>query len=835
MDTSSPVNQAPLPRISLLAPFSPMVHPFPLPGKVNRIPVEILSEIFLIVMEDWHRQHDYWVLSYQKALMLVCRHWYAVMLSTPGVRSTLRIRRATQKEVIQTFLQARTRWLMDVIVDINDAEDGNDFNADNFHACFMAAAQAASRWRSLKLISPPPHGEFNSLQILQPLKQLESFKLAQGFGMFVDLLMNAISRTATPHFTTMELADPVAVPFIVQPACLRISHSLVTLEIRLSKRMDSLVDVLPHLQRLETFVAHHLCLPIYPPDVLLPLIQTLHKLDLKSVSVQWMAGHIFPHLEKCSIIFPHHAGAIQALQPITMPYCFDLVYTSNDLSPLKHFHLPSLYQVNVKSGQWSAWRGNPQLVAVHHILAASAQSLEYLNLDVLCSEQLLVNILRLLPNLKLLWLGLASPRVLSEAFFQAFILESEVVRLPRKTIAPLCTSLQELRLHYRRWLRGPDKRSLLLAFAAIEKSRDLVDDNGDEERFELQLSFEEAPKGCHWSIIGRDCNILRGHEAILIISYGISSPDDRIAMTTTWSGSGPIPLPFKEEEDLYLRNLHDGPIEFVYALDHMELMRYDSDQERLPTPPDNLPLFHALKRLVICQIDPSFLAGHTFHKLEGCMVVTEYESDDIPGHGLFTEMPVCTKLDINDLTFLSTFKLPHIHELGVEFGDLKCNTTWEKQIAVNTNLSGLKLLHLKRWHFHGNLDQILRPLPLLNTLVLSFPPDMECFGSLLPLSANEASELKQSSSEGRSPVVFCPELQSLQIEGADPSEVPSLIPILKELVIGRALFGSPLKTFTFSPFRNNYGSKFELIGSDGSFTMENCVLDAYCRGFELDI
>jgi hypothetical protein len=831
MDTSSPVNQAPLPQISLLAPFSPMVHPFPPPGKVNRIPVEILSEIFLIVMEDWHREHEYWVLLYQRALMLVCRHWYAVMLSTPGVRSTLRIRRATQKEVVQTILQERTRSLMDVIVDMNDAEDGNDFNADSFHACFMAAAQAASRWRSLKLISPPPHGEFNGLQILQPLKQLECFKLAQGFGMFVDLLMTAI-RTATPYFTTMELADPVAVPFIVQPACLHIFHSLVTLKIRLSKKMDSPVDVLPHLQRLKTFVAHHLCLPIYPPDVSLPLIRVL---ELKSVSVQWMAGHIFPHLEKCSIIFPHHAGAIQALQAVTMPNCFDLVYTSNDLSPLKHFHLPSLYRVNVKSGQWSAWRGNPQLVAVHHILAASAQSLERLSLDVLCSEELLVYVLRLLPNLKSLWLGLASPHALSEAFFQAFILESEVVQLPRKTIAPLCTSLQELRLHYRRWLRGPDKRSHLLAFAAIEKSRDLVHDDSSEERFELQLSFEEAPKGCHWSIIGRVFNALQGHETISIDLYGVSSSYDTITMTTTWSGSGPIPLPFKEEESLYLENHYDGPIEPVYALDHMELMRYDSDQQRLPTPPHNLPLFHVLKRLELRQINPSFLAGHTFHKLEGCRVVTRHESDEIPDHGLFTEMPVCTKLDINDLTFLSTFKLPHIQELGVEFRDLKCNPIWEKQIAVNTNLSGLKLLHLKRWHFHGNLDQILRPLPLLNTLVLSFPPDMECFGSLLPLSANEASELKQSSSEGRSPVVFCPELQSLQIEGADPSEVPSLIPILKELVIGRALFGSPLKTFTFSPFRNNYGSKFELIGSDGSFTMENCVLDAYCRGFELDI
>ena len=102
--------------------------------------------------------------------------------------------------------------------------------------------------------------------------------------------------------------------------------------------------------------------------------------------------------------------------------------------------------------------------------------------------------------------------------------------------------------------------------------------------------------------------------------------------------------------------------------------------------------------------NPSLLAGHTFHKLERCKVVAQHESDHIPVSHLFTEMPVCTRLDVNDLTLVSTFKLPHIHELAVEFGDLKCNMIWEKQIALNTSLSGLKLLHMKDWHFHGNLD-----------------------------------------------------------------------------------------------------------------------------------
>lgn len=175
--------------------------------------MEILSEIFLLIVKEQplNREH----------LMLVCQRWHAVMLSIPGIHSQLRIRRATQKEVVQAFIQGR-RSRLDVTIDMKDERDGNAFDVDNFHACFIAAAEAAPRWRSLKLISPPPHGQSKDLQILRPLEHLESFKLAEGFGKFLKPVMMWISRTATPHLTTMELADPVAVLCLAQPACLHV-------------------------------------------------------------------------------------------------------------------------------------------------------------------------------------------------------------------------------------------------------------------------------------------------------------------------------------------------------------------------------------------------------------------------------------------------------------------------------------------------------------------------------------------------------------------------------------------------------------------------------------
>src|SRR5258706_8023958 len=157
----------------------PLTRPSPflsrIRSKAESIPVEILSEIFMLVSQFHGDNRWNW-----RVLMLVCQYWHAVILSTPGLHSQLRIRRASQKEVVQAFIQGR-KTRLGVTVDMNDEGDGSDFDAENFHACFMAAIQAASRWSSLNLISPPPHGEYQDLQILQPLTHLESIKFAFSF------------------------------------------------------------------------------------------------------------------------------------------------------------------------------------------------------------------------------------------------------------------------------------------------------------------------------------------------------------------------------------------------------------------------------------------------------------------------------------------------------------------------------------------------------------------------------------------------------------------------------------------------------------------------------
>ena len=349
---------------------SGVVRPLPPPAKVNRLPVELLSEIFLLVLQD--QPH------YQETLVLTCRRWYAILLDIPDITSRLWIRRATKKEVVQALIQGR-RTRFAVVVDINDKGHGEDFNADDFHASFMTAVQAAPRWYSLTLLSFPPPGEhYKSHTIVHPLETL------------------------------------------LQPGYLSIFGTLTILTITLSKRMESPIDILPHLQRLERFHAQHLHFPIYPSDASLPLIQTLRDLFLRSVSVQWMAGKIFPVLQSCAITFPHHIDTI-CLRPVTMPACTSLEYDANDLGPLRHFHHPPLVWLGVRSGQWNVRRGNPQLVAMCPIIVASAQSLTALYLEVQCSEQLLLHALSLVPALNYLVLRLSRPHALSATFFRAFV------------------------------------------------------------------------------------------------------------------------------------------------------------------------------------------------------------------------------------------------------------------------------------------------------------------------------------------------------------------------------------------------------------------------------
>ena len=740
------------------------------------MPVEILSEIFLLVLQDRPR--------HQETLVLVCRHWHAILLNMPAITSKLWIRRATKKEVVHAFIKGRkTRFA--VIVDINDKGHGEDFNADDFHASFMTAVQAAPRWYSLTLRSfPPPGGSNKSHTIVHPLETL------------------------------------------LQPGYPYIFGTLTILTITLSKGMESPIDILPHLQRLESLDAQHLHFPIYSPDASLPLIQTLRSLSLKSVSVQWMAGKIFPVLHSCSIIFPHYINTI-CRRPVTMPACTSLTYHSNGLGPLRHFHHPPLVRLGVRSGQWNVRRGNPQFVAMCPIIAASAQRLTTLDLQVKCSEQLLLHALGLVPALMYLVLRLASPHALSATFFQAFVATTLNADSPCEPAAPprlpLCARLDALGVGYERWLRGPERKALIPVFGEIVSSRCFE----DEGKFSLFLNFNKLL----WEV-GRLVDSMHICEDYSQSTIGITGPHGIIPLR--WMPNKPLTeVSIKEAEYLVARG--QISIGCLLTLHHLVELRVGNEQDILPTAlPPNLPLFHTLRVLEAKNIHPSFLASQTFHKLERCRMSLHGEGPNI-NLGRVTQMPVCTRLDIDDLTLLATFKLPRICELGVSFDHPEFDMIWEKHIAVNANLSGLDLLHVHGWNRQVDLIQVLGYLPALKSLIIGNGSDLEAvfFGEFVPVHLNETAILMQRHNMDHLSALRCPMLRSLLIEGCNLTERPELIPVLKKVVTLRAAHGSPLEEFTLLDFE--LGKMTELIGSDGSFVVTTFVLDEDDEPFELDI
>ena len=206
-----------------------------------------------------------------------------------------------------------------------------------------------------------------------------------------------------------------------------------------------------------------------------------------------------------------------------------------------------------------------------------------------------------------------------------------------------------------------------------------------------------------------------------------------------------------------------------------------------------------------------------------------------PSQDQVTQMPVCTRLGVDDLTLLATLKLPRICELGASLDHPEFNMIWDTHITVNANLLGLELLHVYGWRQQTDLIQALRCLPVLKSLILANGADLDApfFEEFVPIHPNETAVPMHSHDEGQISAILCPMLRSLLIEGWGPTERVELIPVLQQLVSLRAACGSPLESFTLSSIE--FGRKYELIGSQGGFVMEMGSLDENAKPFRLDI
>ena len=353
-----------------------------------------------------------------------------------------------------------------------------------------------------------------------------------------------------------------------------------------------------------------------------------------------------------------------------------------------------------------------------------------------------------------------------------------------------------------------------------------------ESSFSLRLTFDDVLGQSYWTI-GKPVTKIHDLESVGLV-LGIPAPHAIIPMSTVLPERGLVSLPFKKVRSLHLFVRDSTFLEFSFIRDHMELMVY---YDQPPPPPSllhALPLFDALRVLDIRCNDRSFLAGRTFHKLERCRLLTVDRSMHLPSEHVLpkTGMPVCTRVDIDDLWIFAAFILPQIHELALDVSESNWSVIWEKHIAANVNLSGLNLLHLKSWPHNGDLIPILRSVPLIETLIITTPSNVDSFSAFLPMDANGTSRLKRTRTTF---AVLCPRLWHLQIESDYIWGRPDKVPFAKDIITLRAECGSPLKIFTVSQFHWSENIKFELIGRDGSSNMEKIVLPKTARPFALGI
>jgi len=325
---------------------------------------------------------------------------------------------------------------------------------------------------------------------------------------------------------------------------------------------------------------------------------------------------------------------------------------------------------------------------------------------------------------------------------------------------------------------------------------------------------------------------------------GVSSPLGIVPLSRASVGDNYDPLtaleyppPPSESEYIATDEWLELPIDYFFSFHSLKEVRMTSlvlgMRSNTQSSPD-APLFHTLKVLIVCTSHLSPLASQTFHKLERYQ--EEYALGvDEPRQDWLTEMPVCTRL-VTSLSRLATLKLPQVRELEVLVGDEDDpDSLWEKHVAVNAKLSGLKLLSLYITEggtsYFNDIPKILGSLPALETLVLHEQhlgsPYFTFFEALIPMNAQDTSELIW---EGQIPEVLCPRLESLQIEYISPTDQPELVPVLKSILTLRAIIGSPLKSFTF--YDDYPDKKWELIGRDGSFMMEEVIP---AQSFKLDI
>ena len=441
---------------------------------IIRLPIELLHQIFLIIIDDITSGSPL-------ALMLVCKQWHIIVTS---IWASLNLGTTTPIDAVKSTLK-RSQWLLDVVVD-TDSDRGDFTPSDSAFEAIFAAIEATPRWRSLVIESFPARADLpEDLIVNHRLQQCSNATMSR-FTTFrvksacetsplLDGLLHVLGTTAGSELTTVEINSGNVISFLT-PLHPPLFHSVKVLSLDTHGIRDP-VDLLPHLHRLESFNASYLPLPTYNGHIDIPFVHTLRHLRLTSISIQWMSGRTFHVLENCTLIFPLHQHALPTFNT-SLPNCNHLTFQGYPLEILGSVSVHNLSHLSVTcSGSFNR-RGSRQLVwLAPQISRKSRLAPKILHISIKATSEAWIHSLALMSDLEELVVHNAQPASLGAKFFQSLVVQPIHVSnlgttaAPGELGAPLCPLLQRFGLKYDRWLRPSEQFDLIPVFVSIIRSR----------------------------------------------------------------------------------------------------------------------------------------------------------------------------------------------------------------------------------------------------------------------------------------------------------------------------------------------------------------------------
>jgi len=202
-----------------------------------------------------------------------------------------------------------------------------------------------------------------------------------------------------------------------------------------------------------------------------------------------MYNRTFPNLVERIIIWPRFPETLLGQGGVDLSSCTSFTYDDRLLQPLEAFKLSSVDKLVVRNNAWHRPRGGQQLSFIWGPNASMESIIKprILHLDTQCYDHQLITVLKMIPLVEELILGLVRPDALGKKFLLAMVAKkvkgnhqptsfeagkgaSSVDSSPAWT-ASLCPNLRVLGLKYRRWLRGYENDKITPLLRKIVETR----------------------------------------------------------------------------------------------------------------------------------------------------------------------------------------------------------------------------------------------------------------------------------------------------------------------------------------------------------------------------